>query len=241
MGDVLFADLAGTSAAVAATSGRRSKVGLLAAALRALAEGGDPLEIEAGAAYLAGEMRQRQIGVGWASLRSLPPAAEVPTMGVREVDRRLAELATVSGTGSQARRRELVGALFGALTADEIAQSAEFFSFGTNDLTQTALGMSRDDSGSFLPTYAEHEIITKNPFATIDQSGVGQLVDVAVTKGRSTRPDIKLGICGEHGGDPASIRFFEQVKLDYVSCSPFRVPVARLAAAQAALSSKAAD
>jgi pyruvate,orthophosphate dikinase len=123
----------------------------------------------------------------------------------------------------------------GALTADAIAQSAEFFSFGTNDLTQTALGMSRDDSGSFLPNYAEHEIVTKNPFATIDQSGVGQLVEIAVTRGRAARPNIKLGICGEHGGDPASIHFFEKVKLDYVSCSPFRVPVARLAAAQAAL------
>jgi len=123
----------------------------------------------------------------------------------------------------------------GALTADEVAQTAEFFSFGTNDLTQTGLGMSRDDSGSFLPAYAELEIITKNPFATIDQSGVGQLVEIAVTKGRKTRPDIKLGICGEHGGDPASIHFFERVGLDYVSCSPFRVPVARLAAAQAAL------
>jgi pyruvate,orthophosphate dikinase len=129
----------------------------------------------------------------------------------------------------------------GALTADEIAHSAEFFSFGTNDLTQTALGMSRDDSGSFLPNYAEHEIVTKNPFATIDSTGVGQLVDIAVTRGRSSRPGIKLGICGEHGGDPASIHFFERVRLDYVSCSPFRVPVARLAAAQAALSKKAAD
>jgi pyruvate,orthophosphate dikinase len=123
----------------------------------------------------------------------------------------------------------------GALTADQIAQTAEFFSFGTNDLTQTGLGMSRDDSGSFLPAYAELEIITKNPFATIDASGVGQLVEIAVAKGRKTRPDIKLGICGEHGGDPASIHFFESVGLDYVSCSPFRVPVARLAAAQAAL------
>jgi pyruvate,orthophosphate dikinase len=128
----------------------------------------------------------------------------------------------------------------GALTADEIAQSAEFFSFGTNDLTQTGLGMSRDDSGSFLPQYAELEIVKKNPFATIDQSGVGQLVEIAVTKGRSARPDIKLGICGEHGGDPASIEFFEKVGLDYVSCSPFRVPVARLAAAQAALRRNAA-
>jgi pyruvate, orthophosphate dikinase len=127
----------------------------------------------------------------------------------------------------------------GALTADEIAQTAEFFSFGTNDLTQTALGMSRDDSGSFLPAYSEAEIVTKNPFATIDQEGVGQLVDVAVERGRKSRPDIKLGICGEHGGDPASIHFFHKVGLDYVSCSPYRVPVARLAAAQAALSTKA--
>jgi pyruvate,orthophosphate dikinase len=129
----------------------------------------------------------------------------------------------------------------GALTADEIALSAEFFSFGTNDLTQTGLGMSRDDSGSFLPQYAELEIMPKNPFATIDQTGVGQLVQIAVDKGRRARPGIKLGICGEHGGDPASIRFFEKVGLDYVSCSPYRVPVARLAAAQAALSAKTAD
>jgi pyruvate,orthophosphate dikinase len=127
------------------------------------------------------------------------------------------------------------------LTADEIAQSAEFFSFGTNDLTQTGLGMSRDDSGSFLSKYAELEIMPKNPFATIDQTGVGQLVQIAVDKGRRARPGIKLGICGEHGGDPASIRFFEKVGLDYVSCSPYRVPVARLAAAQAALSAKTAD
>ncbi|HET9269735.1 MAG TPA: pyruvate, phosphate dikinase [Vicinamibacterales bacterium] len=124
----------------------------------------------------------------------------------------------------------------GALTADEIAQSAEFFSFGTNDLTQTGLGMSRDDSGSFLPHYNELEIVKKNPFATIDQAGIGQLVEIAVQKGRQTKANLKLGICGEHGGDPASIHFFERVGLDYVSCSPYRVPVARLAAAQAALS-----
>jgi pyruvate,orthophosphate dikinase len=123
----------------------------------------------------------------------------------------------------------------GALTADEIAQSAEFFSFGTNDLTQTGLGMSRDDSGSFLPHYAELEIVKKNPFATIDVTGVGQLVEIAAEKGRQTRPNIKLGICGEHGGDPASVHFFNKVGLDYVSCSPFRVPVARLAAAQAVI------
>ena len=128
----------------------------------------------------------------------------------------------------------------GALTADEIAQTAQFFSFGTNDLTQTCLGMSRDDSGSFLPPYTELEIVKRNPFATIDQVGVGQLMKMAVEKGRSTRPDIKLGICGEHGGDPDSVKFCHRIGLTYVSCSPFRVPVARLAAAQAALEQEAA-
>jgi pyruvate, orthophosphate dikinase len=129
----------------------------------------------------------------------------------------------------------------GALTADEIAQTAEFFSFGTNDLTQTALGMSRDDSGSFIPQYAELEIVKKNPFASIDQPGVGQLMKIAVEKGQSTRPDIKLGICGEHGGDPDSVKFCHRIGLNYVSCSPFRVPVARLAAAQAVLEEEAAQ
>jgi pyruvate,orthophosphate dikinase len=128
----------------------------------------------------------------------------------------------------------------GALTADEIAQTAQFFSFGTNDLTQTCLGMSRDDSGAFLGPYQEQEIIKKNPFATIDQVGVGQLMKIAVEKGRATRPDIKLGICGEHGGDPESVKFCHRLGLTYVSCSPFRVPVARLAAAQAALEDEAA-
>jgi pyruvate,orthophosphate dikinase len=123
----------------------------------------------------------------------------------------------------------------GALTADKIAETAEFFSFGTNDLTQTTLGMSRDDSGSFLPGYAELEIVGKNPFATIDETGVGQLMKIAVEKGKSTRPDIKLGICGEHGGDPQSVEFCHKLGLAYVSCSPFRVPIARLAAAQAAV------
>jgi pyruvate,orthophosphate dikinase len=123
----------------------------------------------------------------------------------------------------------------GALTADEIAVTAEFFSFGTNDLTQMTLGMSRDDSGSFLPPYQEAEIVKRNPFATIDQAGVGQLMRIAIEKGRKTRPKIKLGICGEHGGDPDSVKFCHKLGLDYVSCSPFRVPVARLAAAQAAV------
>src|SRR5512136_1522707 len=128
----------------------------------------------------------------------------------------------------------------GALTADEIAQTAEFFSFGTNDLTQTCLGMSRDDSGSFLPPYAELEICKTNPFASIDQAGVGQLMQIAVEKGNKSRPGIKLGICGEHGGDPNSVKFCHKIGLTYVSCSPFRVPVARLAAAQAALEEQAA-
>ena len=123
----------------------------------------------------------------------------------------------------------------GALVADEIAKDAEFFSFGTNDLTQTTLGMSRDDSGSFLPTYQESEIVKKNPFASIDQTGVGKLMQISCELGRKTRPDIKLGICGEHGGDPDSVKFCHKLGLSYVSCSPFRVPVARLAAAQAAL------
>ncbi|MEE2946986.1 MAG: pyruvate, phosphate dikinase [Verrucomicrobiota bacterium] len=123
----------------------------------------------------------------------------------------------------------------GALTADEIAETAEFFSFGTNDLTQTTMGMSRDDSGSFLPNYEEEEIVTDNPFAVVDQTGVGQLMEIAATKGRATRKKIKLGICGEHGGEPSSVKFCHSLGLNYVSCSPFRVPVARLAAAQAAL------
>jgi pyruvate,orthophosphate dikinase len=123
----------------------------------------------------------------------------------------------------------------GALTADEIAHTAEFFSFGTNDLTQTCLGMSRDDSGSFLGAYQESEIMKKNPFASIDQTGVGQLMKIAIEKGRQTRPGIKLGICGEHGGDPESVKFCHKLGLSYVSCSPYRVPVARLAAAQAAI------
>jgi pyruvate, orthophosphate dikinase len=126
----------------------------------------------------------------------------------------------------------------GALTADEVARSAEFFSFGTNDLTQMALGISRDDMGNFLMPYVENEIFKKNPFATLDLAGVGQLMQIAVEKGRRSRPKIKLGICGEHGGDPESVRFCHRLGLDYVSCSPFRVPIARLAAAQAALAEK---
>jgi pyruvate,orthophosphate dikinase len=125
-----------------------------------------------------------------------------------------------------------------ALTADEVAEHAEFFSFGTNDLTQTGLGLSRDDSSSFLPTYQDEEILNNNPFASLDQTGVGKLVEMGVKGGRSTKKNLKIGICGEHGGDPDSVKFFHRAGLDYVSCSPFRIPVARLAAAQAALEEK---
>ena len=128
-----------------------------------------------------------------------------------------------------------------ALRAGEIAEAAEFFSFGTNDLTQTALGISRDDAASFLGSYTSKGILPADPFVTIDQEGVGELIRIAVERGRKTRGDIKLGICGEHGGDPASIHFCEETGLDYVSCSPYRVPIARLAAAQAALGGKAAS
>jgi pyruvate,orthophosphate dikinase len=122
-----------------------------------------------------------------------------------------------------------------ALLASEIAKSAEFFSFGTNDLTQTTFGISRDDSASFLPAYMTEGIFERDPFASLDRDGVGALMRIACERGRASRPKLKLGICGEHGGDPASIAFCEEIGLDYVSCSPFRVPVARLAAAQAAL------
>ena len=122
-----------------------------------------------------------------------------------------------------------------ALTADEVAEVADFFSFGTNDLTQMAFGYSRDDIGTFLPDYLAQGVLPVDPFASLDTTGVGQLVEMACRKGRSTRKDLKLGICGEHGGDPSSIAFCHEVGLDYVSCSPFRVPVARLAAAQSVL------
>ena len=125
-----------------------------------------------------------------------------------------------------------------AITADEIAKEAEFFSFGTNDLTQMTFGFSRDDAGKFLGAYYERKIYEQDPFAKIDQKGVGKLVKMAVDLGKSTRPNIKLGICGEHGGDPSSVEFCHNAGLTYVSCSPFRVPIARLAAAQAAINAK---
>jgi pyruvate, orthophosphate dikinase len=143
------------------------------------------------------------------------------------------------------RVKYLVGTMIevprGAMTADQVAQEAQFFSFGTNDLTQLTFGFSRDDIGKFLRVYTDKKILDKDPFATFDVDGVGPVVQRAVELGRKTRPDIKLGVCGEHGGDPASIHFFEKVGLDYVSCSPYRVPVARLAAAQAALAVRVGD
>jgi pyruvate,orthophosphate dikinase len=126
-----------------------------------------------------------------------------------------------------------------ALTAGEIAGAAEFFSFGTNDLTQTTLGLSRDDSGRFLPGYVQRGLLADDPFQTIDVNGVGQLVQLGVERGRSARHGLKVGVCGEHGGDPRSVAFFHNAGLDYVSCSPFRVPIARLAAAQTAISNSA--
>ena len=125
-----------------------------------------------------------------------------------------------------------------ALTADEIATVAEFFSFGTNDLTQTTFGFSRDDAGKFLPKYVEMGILKDDPFQVLDQEGVGQLVKMGIEKGRSTRPELKVGICGEHGGEPSSVKFCHRVGMDYVSASPFRVPIARLAAAQAVIEEK---
>ncbi|MCE9619297.1 MAG: pyruvate, phosphate dikinase [Planctomycetes bacterium] len=193
------------------------------------------------------EMQVRAIFEAAAKVQSegikVRPEIMIPLVGfARELEIQVELTHRVAREVMAATRQKLqymVGTMIeiprGALTADKIAETAEFFSFGTNDLTQTCLGMSRDDSGSFLPRYAELEITRENPFASIDVAGVGSLVRTAVELGRQARPDIKLGICGEHGGDPASIAFFHEVGLAYVSCSPFRVPVARLAAARAAI------
>jgi len=127
------------------------------------------------------------------------------------------------------------------MRAGDMAKSAEFFSFGTNDLSQMGFGFSRDDIDSFLPEYLDRHILRNDPFASIDMRGVGQLIEIAIERGRKTRPDIKLGVCGEHGGDPRSVGYFHKIGLDYVSCSPYRLPIARLAAAQAGIREKQAN
>jgi pyruvate,orthophosphate dikinase len=141
--------------------------------------------------------------------------------------------------GDKSKVKYMIGTMIevprAALTANMIAQEAEFFSFGTNDLTQMTLGYSRDDAGAFIPEYIEKGLIEKDPFQVLDRNGVGQLIRMAAERGRSVRPNLKLGICGEHGGEPSSVEFCHMAGLNYVSCSPFRVPIARLAAAQAAI------
>ena len=199
------------------------------------------------------EMQTRAIFEAAAQLQKeglkVIPEVMIPLVGlVKElrdqkaiVDRVAADVMKEQGV----KFKYLVGTMIevprGAITADEIAQEAQFFSFGTNDLTQLTFGFSRDDAGKFLAIYQDKKILDRDPFASIDTVGTGGLVEIAVEKGRKARPDLKLGICGEHGGDPSSIHFFHKVGLDYVSCSPYRVPVARLAAAHAALQVKVGD
>jgi pyruvate,orthophosphate dikinase len=175
--------------------------------------------------------------------KTVTPEIMIPLVGARlelEILRKLVEDTAKAVFAEKGKSVEyIVGTMIelprAALTANEIAKSADFFSFGTNDLTQTTLGMSRDDAANFLPAYVGHGIYERDPFASLDVEGVGQLIEIAKERGRSVNPMLKLGICGEHGGDPASIAFCEKVGLDYVSCSPYRVPIARLAAAQAAI------
>ena len=169
------------------------------------------------------------------------PLVEImhPLVAFEEELRRLREL-TVAVAEEEGDAAYLVGTMIelprACIRADEIAEQADFFSFGTNDLTQTALGFSRDDAeGKFLTRYLEDGVLERNPFEVLDQAGVGGLMRIAVEGGRETKRDLKLGICGEHGGEPSSVAFCHRLGLDYVSCSPFRVPIARLAAAQAAL------
>jgi pyruvate,orthophosphate dikinase len=171
------------------------------------------------------------------------PEVMIPLVGTRAelaILRKLVDDTAQAVFAEQGRTLDyLVGTMIelprAALMAGEIAEEARFFSFGTNDLTQTTLGVSRDDAGRFLAHYVDKGIYARDPFVSLDVEGVGQLIELAAERGRAARSDLKLGICGEHGGDPASIAFCEKVGLDYVSASPFRVPIARLAAAQAAL------
>jgi pyruvate,orthophosphate dikinase len=176
------------------------------------------------------------------------PEVMIPLVGsVQELEHQKAIVKRVAdevlGKAGLADQHYLIGTMIeiprAALTADQIAREAEFFSFGTNDLTQTAMGLSRDDYTKFSKDYEDKKIFKADPFAVIDQEGVGQLIEIAVEKGRKARPDIEVGICGEHGGEPSSVEFCYRIGMDYVSCSPYRVPIARLAAAQAAIGDKA--
>jgi pyruvate, orthophosphate dikinase len=183
------------------------------------------------------------IAVGKETGNAPHPEVMIPLVGMKkeleitraQVEKVAAQVQAETGTKLEYSIGTMIELPRAALIADQIAESADFFSFGTNDLTQTVFGLSRDDAGKFLPQYVEAGIVPKDPFVSIDVEGVGEMVRIAASKGRATKNALKLGICGEHGGDPASIAFCEHVGLDYVSCSPFRVPVARLAAAQAAL------
>jgi pyruvate,orthophosphate dikinase len=193
------------------------------------------------------EMQARAIFQAAANVRKkggkVEPEVMIPLVGnVKELEHQAAIVRRVADEVMKTEKVKLtylVGTMIevprGALTADEIAEVAEFFSFGTNDLTQTTLGVSRDDSGRFLVPYVQMDIYGKDPFEAIDRSGVGELMKIAVSKGRAARPGMKIGICGEHGGEPSSVEFCHNIGQDYVSCSPFRVPIARLAAARAAL------
>jgi pyruvate,orthophosphate dikinase len=178
------------------------------------------------------------------------PEIMVPLVGAVEelrrtrevIDRVAHEVIRDSGVKLNYKVGTMIEIPRAALTAGEIAREAEFFSFGTNDLTQTTFGYSRDDAeGKFLLKYVEEKILPQNPFESLDDTGVGRLMSIAVSEGRATKPKLKIGICGEHGGDPSSIQICERLGLDYVSCSPYRVPVARLAAAQARLASAERD
>jgi pyruvate,orthophosphate dikinase len=194
-------------------------------------------EMQARAIFEAAIIAQREAG------QAVTLEVMVPLVAMKgELDFLKARIETVAKAVEKeksAKLHFLIGTMIelprAALKAAEIAESAEFFSFGTNDLTQTTFGISRDDAAKFLAEYLSRGLVPNDPFVSLDTEGVGELIRIAVERGRKTRPSLKLGICGEHGGDPASIRFCETVRLDYVSCSPFRVPIARLSAAQAAL------
>jgi len=197
-------------------------------------------EMQAQAIFEAAVQVSRDTG------RTVVPEVMIPLVGAKKefdlmkasVDKVAHEVFKAAGYHVDYHVGTMIELPRAALMAGNIAETAEFFSFGTNDLTQTTFGMSRDDSGPFLEVYRAKGIYEHDPFATLDQDGVGELIKIAAERGRATRGNIKLGICGEHGGDPASIHFCQRTGLDYVSCSPYRVPIARLAAAQAALGSE---